>query len=142
MLKYGAPMPDGNTLTLDNYEHVKLQAPIIYRHCASRSMPITNDPSEYWPSDVLETFLLWINQGCRKSDDDAVHIRTPPLEEDKTRGHRVRKDICALTADELQLYRAKIQDILQVESVDSIWQELGEIRECKSQHSRTLSTDF
>lgn len=128
MLKYGAPMPDGSTLTLDNYEHVKTQAPTIYRHCASRSMPITDNPSEYWPGDVLRTFLLWINQGCRKNAEHPVTPRCPALEEDPTRSHRVRKDINALTPSELQLYRAKIQDILQVESLDSVWQELGEIR--------------
>ncbi|KAM0708869.1 hypothetical protein Q7P35_002905 [Cladosporium inversicolor] len=114
MLKYGAPVPDGNTLALDNYKHVKLQAQIIYRHCASRSMPITKDHSEFWPRDILRTFLLWINQGSRKSSDDPTNARVPQLEEDRSCEHRVRKDICELTAEELRIYRTKLQDTLRV----------------------------
>jgi len=41
---------------------------------------------------------------------------------------RVRKDIRSLNDQELQTYRAKIQDVLQVESLNSKWQELGQLR--------------
>lgn len=128
MLKYGAAMPDGKNLTLNNYEHVKLQAVTIYQHCASRSMPITSDPTEYWPNDALETFRTWINQGCRQSRGQPIVSRKSPVEPLQAPVFRTRKDIRDLTPAELQLYRTKLQDVLGLGALPSKWQDLGELR--------------
>jgi hypothetical protein len=132
MKHFGAPIPpwgaDAETLGLDNYDQVKLQAVTIYQHVASRSMPITSDPAEYWPEDALELLRTWINHGCRKSESDPISAPAIPLEAFKTPIFRTRKDIRDLTPTELSQYRSKLQDVLGVASVKSKWQELGELR--------------
>lgn len=133
---YGSKIPPdsalGMNLTLDNYEHVKYQAVTIYQHCASRSMPITSDPRDYWPDHALETFRTWVNQGCRKSKGDEMNVRTAELQKrlpGQQTFFRTRKDIRTLSDQELQTYRAKIEDVLQVQSLNSKWQELGQLRQ-------------
>jgi len=132
MIHFGAPIPpweaDAKPLALDNYDQVKLQAVTIYQHVASRSMPITNDPTQYWPEDALEILRTWINQGCRKNDSDPISAPAVLLEPFKTPIFRTRKDIRDLTSAELSQYRAKLRDVLGVGSLNSKWQELGELR--------------
>ena len=128
MLEFGATMPDGVNLTLDKYEHVKLQAWTIYQHCASRSMPITTDEHQYWPSEALETFREWINGGCRKTASDPVVPRVPLVKQLRDPKFFTRKDVRDLTSEEIQIYRAKLQDILRVDQLQSPWQELAELR--------------
>jgi hypothetical protein len=138
MRAYGSKIPpdspSGMNLTLDDYDSVKYQAVTIYQHCASKSMPITSNPNEYWPDDALEKFRTWVNQGCRKSKDDTFSIRTviPKPMSGKQIFFRTRKNLRDLSDRELQTYRAKIQDILQVDSLNSKWQELGQLRQYMS----------
>ncbi|KEF57336.1 uncharacterized protein A1O9_05253 [Exophiala aquamarina CBS 119918] len=132
MKHFGAPIPpwtaDAENLGLDNYDQVKLQAVTIYHHVASRSMPITSDPTEYWPGDALELLRTWINQGCRKSESDNISAPLVPLERFRTPLFRTRKDIRELTLIELSQYRAKLRNVLGVGSLKSKWQELGELQ--------------
>jgi tyrosinase len=137
MKYYGSVIPPDagpeDTLSLDNYAQVKYQAITIYQHVASRSMPITSDPNDYWPTEALEIFRLWINQGCRKTRDDAVVYkeRIGRQTTEQATFFRTRKDIRNLTALELQTYRSKLLDVLQVDKLNSKWQELGKLRECQ-----------
>jgi hypothetical protein len=132
MRHYGSPIPpwkkDAEPLGLDNYDQVKLQAVTIYQHVASCSMPITSDPAEYWPDTALESLRKWINQGCRKTKSDPISAPKVPLKPITTPIFRTRKDVRDLTSAELSEYRAKLQDILEIECLNSKWQELGELR--------------
>lgn len=131
MQYYGSPIPpsdpEARPLSLDNYDQVRMQAVTIYQHLASRSMPVTHDVTEYWPESALELLRAWINQGCRKSILDPVTPLEPPLMPLRTPLFRLRKDIRKLTADELSLYRTKLQDILGTQKLNSKWQELGQL---------------
>jgi hypothetical protein len=105
-------------------------------------MPITSDPTEYWPKEALEVFRTWVNEGCRKSKNDAIVSKIviknrvePPM---TLGGHppkvRIRKDIRNLTDLEIQTYRSKFLNILQADKVHladgnpTLAQELGELR--------------
>ena len=54
---------------------------------------------------------------------------------------RVRKDIRSLSDEELQIYRAKLDDLLQVGALNSKWQELGRLRMVQLQHVDVNITD-
>lgn len=140
---YGSPIPPWaeppTNLGLDNYDQVKLQAVTIYQHVASRSMPITKDPTEYWPTAALELLRNWINQGCRKTKSDPIVAPKIPLSPVSTAVFKTRKDIRDLTPDELATYRTKLQEVLEVDSLESKWQELGELRESSNY---AYSSDF
>ena len=123
-MKYWGP------LDLCSYEAVKAQATIIYQHCASQSMPITSDPTQYWPADVLETFATWIDQGCRQSTDDPITLLKSPVTRLAAPAYVTRKDVRNLTADEIQTFRVALDDILGVGSLQGKWQELGQLRKC------------
>ena len=120
----------GWNLNLEKMEDVVAQAVTVYQHLRSRSMPITTNQAHFWPDEALEMFRTWVNQGCRKSSKDSIKERviiSPP--NDPPVKMRVRKDIKNLTMEELQSYRAKLQDILEVGALKSKWQDLGELRE-------------
>jgi hypothetical protein len=105
---------------------------VIYQHLRSKSMPITSDPTEYWPDEALETLRLWANQGFRSMANDPVGSTMIIAEpDDPPETMRVRKDILNLSPQELQAYREKLDDVLQVGSLtgadgkQTLWQELG-----------------
>ncbi|GAB7356936.1 hypothetical protein MBLNU459_g7782t1 [Dothideomycetes sp. NU459] len=131
MHKYGPPIPPwdsaASTLGLDNYDQVKLQAVTIYQHVASRSMPITSDPSHYWPDSAVQLLHTWINQGCRKTFNEPIVVPQIPVAPVTSPVFRTRKDIRCLTHTELSTYRDRLHSVLQVETLNSKWQELGEL---------------
>jgi hypothetical protein len=43
----------------------------------------------------------------------------------------VRRDIMSLTKEELALYQFRLDDILQSQSLESKWQELGILRKAR-----------
>ncbi|KAI5787962.1 hypothetical protein FPQ18DRAFT_262866 [Pyronema domesticum] len=116
----------GVDLDLEKYDDVKQKATSIYRHMISRSMPLTDDPNHYFPDDAIETYRLWVNQGCRKSlHDITVPGDVIPVPEESKVALRIRKDLRNLTPQELQTYRAQLDDVLGTGRLHSKWQELG-----------------
>ena len=129
MLYWSPPTPERLSIDLAKPSSVENNAVTIYQHLRSKSMPVTSDPKELWPEEALKTFRLWVNQGFRRKSTDPIIAKViipPPV--DPPAVLRVRKDLLSLTEDELQTYRAKVDDILQVGSLGSKWQELGIIR--------------
>jgi tyrosinase len=83
-------------------------------------MPLTLDDRQFWPIDALETFRLWVNQGWRLNSfspfDIAERIPPPDLPHPV---RRVRQDIRALSQEQLDLYRARLDDVMQIGNPDS-----------------------
>ena len=109
----------GYFIDLDQVDSVKEWSVTIYNHLASRSMPLTTDQTQFWPIDALETFRLWANQGWRVDQtspfDPADRIPPPDLPQ---KVKRIRADIRSLSQDELDAYRAKLDDIMQIGNPD------------------------
>ncbi|KAF8544172.1 hypothetical protein BDD12DRAFT_924420 [Trichophaea hybrida] len=116
----------GANVDLSTFEDAKTKAVPIYTHLAARSMPLTDDPSHYFPDEALEIFRAWVNQGCRKTlQDPIVEKIIIPTPSEPVLKLRIRKDLRNLTPTELQEYRAKIDDVLGAGLLNSKWQELG-----------------
>ncbi|KAF9459658.1 tyrosinase [Collybia nuda] len=111
---------------LSSYASVKEYAVTIYYHLTSRSMPLTDDQTQFWPQQALDAFRLWVNEGLRETDSDpivpsdAIPIAPRPVEAPL----RIRRDILTLTELELNIYRAKLDDVLRVKDLHSPWQYL------------------
>ncbi|GGL38272.1 hypothetical protein GCM10009091_20230 [Pseudomonas brenneri] len=105
---------------LEDPDSVKTWSETIYQHLASRNMPLTLDDRQFWPIDALETFRLWVNQGWRLNSfspfDIAERIPPPDLPHPVK---RVRQDIRALSQAQLDLYRARLDDVMQIGNPDS-----------------------
>ena len=52
----------GYDVRLDDYGSVKNWSVQIYQYLHSREMPLTDDPTQAWPDEALETFRIWVNQ--------------------------------------------------------------------------------
>jgi Common central domain of tyrosinase len=121
---------NGYFVFLDDPDSVKTWSETIYQHLASRNMPLTLDQQQFWPIDALETFRLWVNQGWRLDAgspfDLAERIPPPDLPQPVK---RLRQDIRALSLEELNLYRARLDDVMQVGEPDSAapWQRYAYI---------------
>jgi hypothetical protein len=109
----------GYLIDLDDVASVKEWSVTIYNHLASRHMPLTTDTSQFWPIDALETFRLWVNQGWRITEDSPLDPanRIPPPDL-PYQVKRVRPDIRSLSADEINVYRAKLDDVMQIGNPD------------------------
>ncbi|WP_017475318.1 tyrosinase family protein [Pseudomonas sp. PAMC 26793] len=105
---------------LEDPASVKTWSETIYQHLASRSMPLTLDQQQFWPIDALETFRLWVNQGWRLTPSSPFDIaeRIPPPDLPHP-VKRVRQDIRALTQEQLNQYRSRLDDVMQVADPDS-----------------------
>ena len=118
----------GYQIYLDQWESVKAWSVTIYDHLHSRNMPLTTDHAQFWPDAATELLRVWINQGCRQTESDPFDFaeRIPPPHE-LPRPLRMRKDIRALTLAELNQYRAKLDDVMQVANPapESPWQQLS-----------------
>ncbi|OHW38230.1 tyrosinase [Pseudomonas sp. 06C 126] len=105
---------------LEDPDSVKAWSETIYQHLASRNMPLTLDDRQFWPIDALETFRQWVNQGWRLNSfspfDIAERIPPPDLPHPVK---RVRQDIRALSQAQLDLYRARLDDVMQIGNPDS-----------------------
>ncbi|MFJ3483310.1 tyrosinase family protein [Pseudomonas sp. NPDC090202] len=121
---------NGYFIYLDQVESVKEWSVTIYQHLASQNMPLTTDHRQFWPIDALETFRLWVNQGWRIDQhspfDPAERIPPPDLPQ---RSRRVRRDIRSLSLEELNIYRARLDDVMQIGNPDpgSPWQRYAYI---------------
>jgi len=117
----------GYQIYLDQYASVKQWGLTIYGHVRSRNMPKTTDTTQIWPDDATELLRVWINQGWRENENDPFDRaeRIPPPDEPPD-PVQIRKDIRALTLEELNAYRAKLDDVMRVadSSPDSPWQKL------------------
>ncbi|RPA78853.1 Di-copper centre-containing protein [Ascobolus immersus RN42] len=124
MLEYSA-----DALDLFDYGSVKAQAKTIYDHLRSRSMPLTKDSSYYFPDVALEAFRLWANAGFPRKVGDPVEPKEiiPDPSRNPARIYRMRKDLLDLTPEEIQQFRAALDDVLKVGELDSKWQELGHL---------------
>jgi tyrosinase len=118
----------GYQIYLNQWESVKEWGVTIYNHLHSRNMPLTTDHTQFWPEAATELLRVWINQGCRQTENDLFDCaeRIPPPRE-APQPIRIRKDIRALTTAELNEYRAKLEEVMQVAdpSPDSPWQKLS-----------------
>ncbi|KAK3312169.1 hypothetical protein B0H66DRAFT_486092 [Apodospora peruviana] len=111
---------------LSKYEDVTKRVVSIYQHLRSKTMPITDDPDDYWPEEALGKIRLWANAGFPLDSSSAPapkliipqSVEPPPT-------YRIRRDIMSLSKEELAVYQSKLDDILQVGHLDSKWQELG-----------------
>ncbi|KAL7813367.1 hypothetical protein V8C26DRAFT_405712 [Trichoderma gracile] len=115
-----------NHWSLDSYDDVKQRVVSIYRHLRSESMPVTDDPQDYWPETALEVLRNWANGGFPKTKSDVPvpkMIIPKPVEPRKT--YKVREDIMSLSKARLAEYQAKLDDVLKVGVLGSKWQDLG-----------------
>ena len=116
-------------LDLQNSADVRRDIITIYGHLRAKAMPIVRSDDEFWPEAALEMLRAWANSGFRlKASDPIVAQNIIPKPVDPPVIIRVRKDILNLTNDELQTYRAKLDDTLGVGILKSKWQELGLLR--------------
>ncbi|KAK6516001.1 hypothetical protein TWF281_004591 [Arthrobotrys megalospora] len=120
-------------ITLTDYKSVCEWSETMYYHLASENMPLGDDP---FPDDACEMFRLWINQGMREKSSDPINPRKIPIPNTRLDPGQglpkitARKDILALTEDELNNYRMQLDDVLkagQVMDGDEItlWQKIG-----------------
>lgn len=129
MLYYGNKTSTGQGFDLWNESCVQENVITIYEHLRSQSMPITEDPAEYWPADALETLRSWANQGFRSSVNDPIVPQVIiPQPTDPAPTYRTRKDIRSMTNDEINTFRAKLDDVLGCTVLGSKWQELCRLR--------------
>lgn len=132
MREFSPSTPAHMSIDLAERGSVKKNIATIYQHLRSRSMPITKDPTQFWPPEALETLRIWANQGFRQTSADSLQFReilpAPQRPEPEDNRTRIRKDIRCLTTDELQRYREKLDDVLGVGRLNSHWQELGLLR--------------
>jgi len=99
----------GYAMDLTSYDSVKNNQVNIYDHLRSRSMPLTNDASQFWPNEALALFRLWVNQGSRKSGSDKIEdLDIIPLPDEPVIETRLRKNIAYLSEQELNQYRAAL----------------------------------
>jgi tyrosinase len=114
---------------LDKYEDVMAKATQIYTHLRSKMMPITRHSDDYWPEEALEKFRVWANSGFPRHSSHQVKPRIViPASKGPEITFRQRRDIMSLSKDELAVYQTKLDDVLNVGSLGSKWQELGRIR--------------
>jgi hypothetical protein len=106
----------GYGISLQDYESVKGWAKLIYEYLHSHTMPLGEAP---WPDEPIETFRVWINQGCRSSAEDPVapgEIIPAPAPEPVDL--RIRRDLRSLSQEELDVYRACLDDALDIGNPD------------------------
>ncbi|RFN43983.1 hemocyanin, beta-c chain unit d [Fusarium flagelliforme] len=121
---------------LSSYDDVRSRAAGIYKHLRSKSMPVTQDPDEYWPEEALELFRHWANSGYPRNKQDTQFVQgdDPEIPEplDPPVSYRVRRDIMSLNREELVEYQSKLDDVLHIQEVcfegkKTKWQELGKL---------------
>ncbi|RCK50361.1 tyrosinase [Thalassospira profundimaris] len=115
---------------LDNVSSVREWSVTIYHHLTARTMLLTTDEQQLWPLEALETFRLWVNQGWRidrNSSFDRANRLSPPKLPDPVL--RIRPDIRALSEAELNMYRARLDDVMQTGHLDTVtpWQKYSNI---------------
>src|SRR5262249_47862446 len=100
---------------LTSYDSVRTNSVLIYRALHSRWMPLGATPAQQWPDAALELFRQWVNRGWRRTPadppDPAERIPPPSLRPLPT---RIRRDLRSLSAAELDDYRMRVDDALQV----------------------------
>ncbi len=120
----------GYEIYLDKWVSVKEWSITIYGHLQSHNMPLTTDTTQLWTDAATELLRVWINQGWRENESDPFDAaeRIPPPHE-RHHAVRVRKDIRSLTQEELNQYRARLDDVMGITnpSPDSPWQKLAYI---------------
>ena len=105
----------GYDVRLDNYDSVKSWSVQIYQYLHSREMPLTDDPTQAWPDEALETFRLWVNQGWRRAPDDPFSpLERIPQPKPRPVLVRIRRDLMALSPAELDEYRMRVDDVFQL----------------------------
>ncbi|KAL0481648.1 hypothetical protein AKO1_012450 [Acrasis kona] len=118
-------------IDLWEYDSVIPWADTIYYHIASGNMPKHYTP---FPDEACEAYRVWVNQGLRRCSTDPIKLRENPLPNTRPQSDDtnlgVRKDILAMTQEELDDYRMKIDDILMAgevfhNNIRTPWQDLG-----------------
>ena len=88
----------GYDVRLDDYDSVKSWSVQIYQYLHSREMPLTDDPTQAWPDEALETFRIWVNQGWRRAPDDPFSpLDRIPQPKPRPVFLRMRRDLMALS---------------------------------------------
>ena len=105
----------GYDVRLDDYDSVRSWSVQIYQYLHSREMPLTDDPTQAWPDEALETFRIWVNQGWRRAPDDPFSpLDRIPQPKPRPVFLRMRRDLMALSPAELDDYRMRVDDVFQV----------------------------
>ena len=99
-------------IDLTSYDSVRASSVLIYRALHSRWMPLGAAPAEQWPDAALEQLRAWVNQGWRRAaiDPPSPADRIPPPVE-RPIATRIRRDLRALSSTELDVLRARIDDV-------------------------------
>ncbi|KAK6334553.1 hypothetical protein TWF730_003767 [Orbilia blumenaviensis] len=111
-------------INLSDHNSVTTWSRQIYLQIKSENMPMTDKRDRLFPKEAIDRFHLWITQGHRKTEADPIvdtPIKFPTYEPPP---FIVRKDISSLSEDELNAYRAAIDDKLNPTDLGSKWQEL------------------
>jgi len=117
----------GYQIYLDQWESVKEWGITIYEHLHACNMPLTTDHTQFWPEAATELLRIWINEGWRKTEHDPFDSNERiPAPHEIPKNIRIRQDIRSLTVEELNQYRARLDDIMHIAdpSPDSPWQKL------------------
>jgi hypothetical protein len=105
----------GYGIDLSSYASVKQWSPLIYQYLHSGEMPLTANPEEKWPDAALELFRGWVNQGWRQmASDPVVRREVIPQPKPEPVPLRLRRDLRSLSRAELDDYRARVDDCLQI----------------------------
>lgn len=117
----------GYQVDLSEVASVRTWSVTIYHHLHSRAMPLTTDLSQQWPDEALELLRRWANEGYRRvAADPVVENEVIPRPQTRPLALRRRKNIVTLTAEELDHYRMKIDELGAADpSPDAQWQRLG-----------------
>ncbi|MCC9622558.1 tyrosinase family protein [Thalassospira sp. MA62] len=116
-------------IDISSYLSVCHGAEKIYHFLVSQHLPKSGNPADFWPFDALETFRLWVNQGCRETSDCAfkqgINIQPPDL---PVAISKTRIDITTMDQHELDQYRASVDAAMTsaMPDIQSIWHRFAD----------------
>jgi hypothetical protein len=102
-------------LDLTSYEQVQTASGNIYGQVASQNMP----PGDPWTSDMVQTFLNWMTNGCPKGTPTSNQVAAMfAMTATKSAAARIRKDINSLSTTELATLQTAFEGILAKDPSD------------------------
>ncbi len=105
----------GQGLDLTDYRSVRDSGGVIYSQLAAGQMP----PGNAWPADQTATFLTWMKNGFPKGTAAGTAPVARALAHEDTTAGRIRKEVTALSADELAKVTAAFSGMMAKDSSDT-----------------------